>query len=475
MNSNRFNGFENSLRSHIRKVAICILALLCILFIYVSYLQTYESRSLAEHPLNKRLTEASKRVLTGQILDRNNNKLAYSERSENGQQRNYPFGPVTAHIVGYNSDKYGKSGMEAAYAAYLTGLNTPLAQWGAIAQLFMPEQGDNVKLTLDVNLQKTAYSALGNHRGAVVVLNPRTGEILAMVSKPAFNPNSVEADWDNISHSKDSLLLNRATQGLYPPGSTIKVMIAESALREKIVDLAWTFNCDGALKIGPDYVLNEHDSQKHGKINLQQGLAVSCNTMFGSLTLKLGSKRLEETFDRYGFLKPLGQDLQETPSHLPEFSKLSDGDLAQTGIGQGSLLVTPLRMALLASSFANQGKLMKPFLVSQIQAADGSVRKTYSPETWLTPAAPEVADEIKNMMVTVVNEGTGGAAGLGGIQVAGKTGTAENPHGESHAWFIGFAPADNPEVAIAVIVENAGAGGQIAAPIARKILAQALR
>jgi peptidoglycan glycosyltransferase len=329
-------------------------------------------------------------------------------------------------------------------------------------------------LTLDAALQEMAYRGLGDHRGAIVVMNPHTGAILAMVSKPSFNPNTLDQQWESISTAANSPLLNRSVEGLYPPGSILKVMMADEALTEKTMDLKQTIDCEGSLKIPPDYVLPEMGLHAYGKINMEEALTVSSNVFFGTLALNLGNKGMAKAFDRYGFLRPVGQDLQEAKSHLPDFNSLGNGDLAQTGIGQGSLLVTPLRMAMLASTFANKGIIMKPYIVDRITDADGDVVEKFKSEEWLTVTSPQLADAINKMMVSVVNNGTGKAAALSEFTVAGKTGTAENSQGDSHAWFIGFAPADNLQVVVAVIVENAGGGGSVAAPIARKILAQAL-
>lgn len=475
MRLNRISELRNTLFNNIRITAYVIIGMLCVLFIYVSYLQTVKSSFLAEHPLNQRIAEANKKIRPGEILDRHNEKLAYSEDDGNGSfKRYYPYGTLTAHVVGYNSNQYGKTGVEAVYGAYLSGMEFPLSHWGAVSQALRPKQGANVILTIDAALQETAYKALGNHRGAVVALNPRTGEILAMVSKPGFNPNTIDEDGQSIFQSPEGLLVNRATQGLYPPGSILKVMIAEAALKENIANLDTVFSCQGTLQIGKDYTLTEADGSRHGDINLEKALAVSCNITFATLALDLGNKRMEKIFERYGFLTPLEGDFQESLSHLPDFANLGSGDLAQTGIGQGSFLTTPLRMALLASAFANQGVIMKPYLVSQIQDAAGNLIKKSAPAEWLTPMDASRAETIKKMMTTVVSEGTGSAAALKDKPVAGKTGTAENPHGKPHAWFIGFAPADNPQIVVAVIVENAGSGGQVAAPIARQVLAQGL-
>lgn len=460
---------------YIRRTAWVAIGLFVSLFLYISYLQIFESDFLAAHPLNKRTAAWNKSIPPGKIIDKQNHVLAASEPDSSGFKRHYPYGAAMAQVVGYASATYGSAGLEATAADYLSGRKHPLSRLGAIAALLAPKAGADVVLTLDAGLQEAAYRALGSRRGAVVALNPKTGEILALASTPSYNPNTVDADWATLSTDAHSPLLNRALQGLYPPGSTIKPMIAETALAEKITDLQREFTCKGTLQIGTDYTLTEAHDHAHGRLKLPAALAESCNITFGTLALELGRSRMAKTFDRFGFNQAVGGDVQEAASHLPDFAALGDGDLAQTGIGQGSLLVTPLHMAMLASSFANQGVIMKPYLIDHIQAADGGILKRSVPETWLQPTNREMAAIIRDMMIQVVTDGTGGSAALSRIQVAGKTGTAENPHGDSHAWFIGFAPADNPEVAVAVIVENAGAGGDMAAPIARQIFAKALR
>jgi len=464
----------SEIANNIRKVAFCLLGLLVILFVYLSYIQVIESDFLVAHPLNRRTAETTRHVKNGMIVDKNGEKLAYSEKSGDGFKREYPYNSITANVIGYDSSKYGKTGIESTFNNYLTGMNNQFRHLGAMSHLLPNKPGNNVLLTLDAKLQELAYRELGQNRGAIVVMVPRTGAVLAMVSKPSFNPNTFEQQWENVSTASNSPLLNRAVQGLYPPGSIIKVMMADAALTEKIVDLKQTINCEGALKVPPDYILEESGHEAHGKVNLEEALTVSCNVTFGTLALKLGDARMAKTFDRYGFKRPIGSEFQEVQSHLPDFNSLGNGDLAQVGIGQSSLLVTPLRMAMMASTFANKGIMMKPYIVNKITDSDGNTIKQFAPEEWGTPTSSQLADTIKDMMVSVVNEGTGRGAHLAGIKVAGKTGTAENSQGASHAWFIGFAPADNPEIVIAVIVENAGSGGSIAAPMAGRILAQAL-
>jgi len=468
---------KNDLLGNIRRTAYVLMGFLVILIFYISYVQILEQDFLKGHPLNRRNIEAASLIPRGQILDRNGEKLAISlpNKDEKGRfQREYPFGRVAAHVVGYDSVQYGKSGIESSFNGYLSGMSNLNRSFGPLARLWQEKAGNDVVLTIDSSLQAIAYQALGNHRGAVVAIDPRTGAILAMVSKPSFDPGQLASQWQSISSDADAPLLNRAAQGLYPPGSVIKVMVAEAALSERIASPNSFFDCSGTLPIGRDYTLSEDKQIAHGHLSLKEALAVSCNITFGRLSLDLGRNNMENTFDRYGFKKLLTTDLQESACQLPKFNSLSDGDLAQLGIGQTSLLVTPLRMAMLAEVFANRGVMMKPFLVQRVVTPDGTVIEQYHPQKWLSPTNPELASLVAEMMVGVVEEGTGSATQIRGIKVAGKTGTAENPHGASHAWFIGFAPADNPQIAIAVIIENGGSGGGVAAPAARKIFTQAL-
>ncbi|WP_245867357.1 Penicillin-binding protein A [Sporomusa silvacetica DSM 10669] len=467
---------HKAIRMSIHKAALFSISLLVLLLSYVTYIQVIESNTLAFHPLNRRTAEASRKVERGQITDIHGKVLAVSKlTAQKEYQREYPYDAVFAHVVGYASSTYGKTGIEGSYDGYLSGQINPEKRLGAISQLFANSAGNTVVLTVDTELQQAAYKALGNQRGAIVVMSPKTGAILAMVSRPSFDPNTLDTTWESISQATNSPLLNRAAQGLYPPGSIIKVMVAEAALAEQLATGNHQFTCNGSLKIGSDYTLTESNNIAHGKVNLREALAVSCNITFGQLALELGPSKMAKNFERYGFTQLVNGDIQESANRIPDFARLNDGDLAQTGIGQGSLLVTPLRMAMLASTFANKGIMMKPYLVQKIMAPNGTIVKQTIPTAWLSPTDSQLASQVADMMVSVVDEGTGTAAAIRGIQVAGKTGTAENPHGASHSWFIGFAPADNPQVAVAVIVENAGSGGKVAAPLAGQILLQALR
>lgn len=463
---------NNLMADSIRKVAYALLGLLLVLVFYLTYIQFYEGAFLSAHPLNRRSALLMKQVERGEIFDKNGKILAQSRLGADGYVRDYPQGRLFAQLVGYSSEKLGKTGIESSANGELSGMSDPWRHLGAISHVLFNRRGHSVILNIDASLQQVAYQALGNHRGAVVAIVPKTGEILALVTKPAFNPNRIDEEWQSISNSPESPLLNRAVQGLYPPGSTMKVLTAEAALFEGTTDAKRTYLSEGMLKIPPDYVLHEINDKAYGNLTVKQALTVSSNVVFGKITLELGRAKLAKAYERFGFQKPLDDSIGESMSHIPDFMQLGDGDLAQSGIGQASLLVTPLRMAMLAATIANKGKMMEPYLINKIVDAQGNVVKQYSPQEWLTASTPEIAAIVKQMMVSVVDNGTGRAAGLPGIAIAGKTGTAENPHGQPHAWFIGFAPADNPVIAVAVIIENGGGGGEAAAPVARQIFSE---
>ena len=461
-------------RHQIRIVAFSVVSLLVVMFFYMGYIQIIKHDFWLTHNLNKRTLLTARTIERGKIVDRKGEVLAQSLPDKDGNFiREYPYQSIFAPLIGYESIKFGRAGLEATYNAELAGYRNPERELGPVASIISKLSGNSLTLTLDASLQQKAYSILGNRRGAIVVLDIKSGAVLVSVSKPSFMPNAIEKDWNTISTASDSPLLNRAVQGLYPPGSIIKVIIADAALQQNSTNASKQFLCEGQLNVPPDYVLHESGNAAHGKLNLEQALVVSCNVTFGSLALELGRSQIASTYQRFGFSQYV-EELSEVPSRLPDFNHLGNGDLAQTGIGQSSLLATPLKMATVAAAFANKGIVMKPYIVSRISSPSGDTIYNAQPQEWIKATSPEYAAKIAKMMQAVVQRGTGRQAGGYSVAIAGKTGTAENPHGEAHAWFIGFAPVAQPKYAIAVIVENAGSGGAIAAPIAGQILSYAV-
>lgn len=448
--------------------AMCLLLALCgVLTLHIIYISVFKADELAENPLNQRTSAMQKEVLRGRIMTADGKVLA-ENLPEGG--RNYPWGEAAASVTGYNGENIGGAGLEAHRNMELMGMSRDFSRLGPVAQLLQADKGNDLETTIDSHAQEAAYEALSGTRGAAVVLDVKTGAILAMVSTPAYDPNFVESDWQHLRDREDSPLLNRAVQGLYPPGSTIKPLVAAAALGEKVTDEKEVFNCRGRLELSGGSYIGEYQGEVHGQVDLKEALAESCNVTFGALGLRLGGRKLGKYFENFGFQQEIGGEILMAGSHLPEFDFLGQGDLAQTAIGQSSLLVTPMHMALMASAFANDGNIMKPYLVQKVVSSKGIVMENTRPEKWCSALEPSLAAIIDNYMAQVVQRGTGTAAAVRGIKVTGKTGTAENASGEDHAWFIGSAQLPNRKIAFAIIVENGGSGGLVAAPIARQIV-----
>ncbi len=457
----------------IARLVILFVAAYALLFGRQLYVQLVAGPRLALDAHNPRA--ALLVAYRGSILARDGTVLAAS----NARGRTYPLGAAAAHAVGYASSRYGTSGLEAAYDDVLVAhavANDPLTQIEEIAGGRAPRptvRGATVITTIDPAVQSVLYEALAAYpRAAGVALDPRTGEVLAIASVPSFEPERLDATFDTLAHDAASPLLDRATGGLYPPGSTFKIETAAAALDAGVVTLDSTFEDSGALPVGT-FVVHDDEGEATGTQDLTGAFALSSNVDFAQIALRLGPERWFAEAARWGLGDRLEFTLPAERDRLPSRADMSPGVLAQLGFGQADLLVTPLRMALVAATIASGGSEPRPYLVRAVRE-NGADRTVGGPGTLAAPVSPEIAAEIGRMMVAVVRRGTGTAAALPNIVVAGKTGTATNPAGRSHAWFVAFAPADAPRVAVAIVVENAGYGGAVAAPIARRVIAAAL-
>ncbi len=421
----------------------------------------------ARNPRHTRLA-----VGRGSIEARDGTPLAFSRAGK----RVYPFGPALAHTVGYASPRYGTFGLEDAFDRVLSAppdTSDPIEQALQIATgSHRPARGSDIITTLDLDVQQALVGALSPYaRGAGVVLDPRTGAVLAIASVPSFDPNSLDADFPELATDIRSPLLDRATTGLYPPGSTFKIVTAADALDAGVVTPDTTFDDSGGLAIG-NFVVHNDEEERTGRQTLVGAFALSSNVDFARVALELGVNRWFAYAARWELGESLAFDLPAARDRLPAKADVSPSILAQLGFGQASLLVTPLRMALVGATIANGGALPRPYLVRTIE--QGERRLATRPETLGQPVSPQTAGQVRDMMVAVVQRGTGTAAALPAVSVAGKTGTATNPHGKSHAWFVAFAPAQAPRVALAVVIENVGYGGRFAAPVAQRVLRVAL-
>jgi peptidoglycan glycosyltransferase len=408
----------------------------------------------------------------GTIVARDGTPLALSRDGK----RVYPLGSVTSHIVGYASPRYGTAGLEDAFDRVLTPARAddgPLAEIrGLLDGGRSAPHGAQIVTTLDLDVQRALAAQLGTRsRAAAIVLDPRSGAVLAIGATPVFDPNTLERNWPSLSSDPASPLLDRSTQGLYPPGSTFKIVTAGDALDADLVTTATRFHDTGGLQVGSFTVRNDQN-EVTGDQDLTGAFALSSNVDFAAIALQIGVDRWFDDAARWGLGAAVNFDVPVARDRLPAKDEVSPSILAQLGFGQASLLVTPMRMALVAATIADGGRTPRPYVVRSIAGADTTLAT--APEQLASPIGPETARAIRDMMVAVVKRGTGTVAALPNVTVAGKTGTATNPHGPAHAWFVCFAPAEAPRVVVAVIVENAGYGAAVAAPIARAILRVAL-
>lgn len=463
----------DNLTTNIKRVMIIFLIVFVVLISYLSYFTLFRGPEISTRPDNKRMWDVRNKVVRGTISDRNGKELSVSEKTKNNQyKRKYNGGAATAHVLGYYDPQYGISGLENLYDRYLSSnISSSFLAWVGNGFKEVDKKGDDVHTTLDYALQQTAYNALGSSRGSVVVLKVDTGEILAMVSKPSFDPNHLSRDWESLNSNKQRPLLNRSVSGLYPPGSTFKVITGISAL-ENIEGIGEeTFNDEGKLVIGEDYTLSNDKGKALGKINFEQAMIKSSNVFFGDLGMRLGNN-LFKTAEAFGFNRNVPADgIIVDNSRFPQYKASEKGNLAQTGIGQAEILATPVQMALVAQTIANDGIMLKPTLVGKVVDFSGKTVKESSPSVLAQVTSQEYAAEIRKFMREVVSKGTGTNARISGVQVCGKTGTAQHIESKTpHSWFIGFAPYEKPEIAIAVIVEEGGYGGTAAAKISSQVM-----
>jgi len=445
------------------------------IIVYLTYFEIFEKDSILTSSYNRRQWEKEDTTQRGSILDRNGTVLAYSKGTGSKQERVYPYGRLYSQVIGYNSRAYGKSQLEAKYNNELLNI-WEFSPVTGLSNLLKGEQktGNDLYLTLDHKLQKKAEELLGNKNGAIVVMRPKTGEVLAMVSKPDFDPSSAKLaqNWQEMVESADHPFLPRATQGLYAPGSTFKVLISAAALENGVG--AGIYDDNGSIVINGMEISN-YGKEAFGKIDMTGALAVSSNVVFSQIGVALGEKNIRDIAARAGMNRDIPFDINASSSRFP-YKTMGKTDLAAVGIGQGRLQVTPLFMAMLASGIANDGVIMKPYMVERVVSPNDTVIRTAQPEVFSRLTSPEIAAQVNKMMQSVVETGTGKSAAIKGVKVAGKSGTAENElsgiqKNKEHAWFISFAPADDPKVAVAVVLEYGGStGGKAAAPIAREIM-----
>ncbi len=478
----------------LRRVAQVALVLFLALLVAATSVQVIQAPKLNADPRNKRTLYREFGNFRGSIIV-GDSAIALSKPSDDpyGYQRTYTDGELYAPATGFYSVVVGRSGMERYANDTLNGTSDAL-WWNRLQNLVSGKdpQGSSVELTLQAKVQQAAADALGDQRGAVVAINVKTGAILAMVSTPSYDPNKLAGHnaseaaqaYQDLLEADGDPLINRAIAGdTYPPGSVFKLVTAATALQ------SGQFTADSTLDGTSGYTLPGTSTVMHnfgggtctasGTITLADALRISCNTAFAELGNTLGQDAIRAQADAFGFDSDLSIPLSVTASRYPE--GLDDAQTALSAIGQGSVRVTPLQVAMVTAAIANKGVMMKPYLQQTVRSPDLSVVSQTEATELGTPISASTAATLTEMMIDVVKSGTGTKAQISGVTVAGKSGTAQTTEDAApHAWFTAFAPAEDPEVAVAVVVENGGSlgseatGGAVAAPIARDVLQAAI-
>jgi len=421
----------------------------------------------------------------GRILDRSGEVLAYSEEEGGLLRRIYPQ-PSVAPLVGYFSPlQYGSAGVEAAYDGTLSGSeSTGPRGWFEREVLDRPQAGGDVRLTLDIELQQAAAELLGESPGAVVLIDVETGAVIAMTSAPVIDPNQLVAIdqaetaaaadyWGEVNADPGLPLIPRATIGLYAPGSTFKTVTAAAAIDSGIADPETVYEDDGDIEIdGRVLIENNRPDESIDAWTLREGLMWSLNVVYAQVGLQLGAEGLTEYAERFGFDANIPFDLPVSSSQIASGAETLDDPnaLADTAFGQGELLVSPLHLALIAAGFANDGRILRPYLVAETRDASGTVLERTEPNVWREAVSGDTANEVERMMVDAVEAGLIQAAQIPGLRVGGKTGTAELGDQLPHSWFIAFAGDPEPRYAVSVVLENGGRGSGNALDIGRELL-----
>ncbi len=438
---------------------------------YTCYYAVTNKQEMINNSYNSRQQILIAQNTRGTIYSRNREVLAETQTDTEGKEiRVYPYANLFSHAVGYST--HGKYGIEALSNYYLINSNAKLSDKVASDMSGAKYPGENVITTLDVELQEICYQSLGVYKGAIIVSEPSTGRILAMVSKPDFDPNEIADIWDQLIEEEDSsVLLNRVTQGMYPPGSTFKIITALEYIRENPETYnQYRYQCNGRFTHGED-TINCYHGSAHGSVDFKKSFAKSCNSSFANIGMQLDRMKLSNTIDGLLFNSKLPVGFAYNQSRLVIDDTTPDSDVMQAAIGQGATQITPLHLNMITCAIANDGMLMKPYMVDHVENNEGNLIKQFNPDTYKRLMSEEEAGVLTELMHEVVESGTG--TKLSGLTytAAGKTGSAEYNQikTDSHAWFTGFAPVEEPEICVTIIIEGAGSGGDYAVPIAKRI------
>jgi peptidoglycan glycosyltransferase len=456
------------------RVTWFFVALFLFMMGFLVYFNVVEANEFLASPYNRRADLFAERTIRGSIIDRNGNVLAETRFSEDGSfYRVYPYGAVFAHVVGFDSRIVGNSGLEQAQNSSLLTSNAFFLDQIMNEINRERNQGDTLVTTLDADLQTAAFNALGGNRGAIIVKEVATGNILTMVSNPGFDPNTIEQAWETLNVDEaNSPLLNRVTQGLYAPGSTFKTVTSLAYMRQAD-PFAFHFECTGSYQRDGS-VVPCFGGRAHGMQDIRSAFAISCNSVYANLGATIDPVLFRETAEELMFNQEIPSVMYHSTSLFTVDEQSGIAERMATGIGQGNTMVSPYHMTLITSAIANGGVLMEPFLVHAVHNASGGVVRRNSPNNYRTLMSSEEASILRDYMEAVVTEGTGTDMAWQNFTVAGKTGTAEfgrEDEGRVHSWFTGFTNVNNPELVITVVIEGVdGSDGIRAIPIALQVL-----
>ena len=463
---------KESSRRILRGTAAAVIAVFAVMTVYICVYAARSGRTFFDNDYNTRPQMLLSQNRRGSIYAADGQVLAETVTGADGSDiRSYPFGALFAHAVGY--DVYGASGIEDAAEYDLVRSDLPLTRKAEYDRAGQKYPGNNVITTLDPALQRAASDALGIYRGAIIVTDPRDGRILAMVSRPDYDPNDMRENWEEYRTQSDTaVLLNRATQGLYPPGSTFKIVDAAEYLAEHGASAdGYSFRCSGSITLEGGTIRCYH-GQAHGALDLRGSFAQSCNCSFANMGMGLDRAAFGRLLDDLLFNRELPFDMPHSRSRAAAGADTDAADIVQLSIGQGGTGITPLHLNMITSAAANGGILMRPYMIDRVETAEGSLIRETTPEAYGRILSEDVAAGLRSLMEAVVEEGTATKLKGFGYTAAGKTGSAEFDESDptqSHAWFTGYAPAEDPQVCVTIILEGAGSGGGYAVPMARDI------
>lgn len=455
---------------------IRVLTLISILFLiilgYMTYFQVVKADKLKNDENNKRNWVDDNKLKRGNILDRDGNILAQTIDGENKEKiRNFPYGKTYAHLVGYNSKKYGKTGLEKRFNSVLINKHdkTPIAELKKI--VIDQKEGNTIKLTTNTQLQEFALSLLNGKKGSVILMNPKTGEVLAMADSPTFDPNNIEKEWNNIiNDEKNATLLQRSTSGLFAPGSVYK-LVTGTAILENLKGTFLKYNDKGATTI-ENYTIRNLLNKRYGNIDLKKAIEVSANTYFADKVGEVGVYKMIDVNKRFMFGEDIDTDFKLTKSPLAFNKNTTALELATGAFGQGKVLVTPMQVALFTSAIANDGNMMKPFVVKEILDPNGKVIKETKPEILSKVSDVET---MKTMKEYLKNSGDVNFRGfVNGQKVGGKTGTAEVTKDILNAWSTVFYPADDPRLVCTIVYEGVDFMGVKTIPMSKQLVNKAI-